>query len=180
MTVIQTGSIALLSFLVGDYGATLLGDGEPSANISAVVAAGVVVGLTLGNVAACGSGGLQYALTALEVGGLVAVIIAGLVLAAPAPSVAPPAAGGGIALAMVFVLLTFGGWSEAAYISAELRDRRRGAGTRSPGGWASSPCSTSSPTPPTSGPSAWPGWPTRPRSRRISCSGPWARGVRPQ
>jgi amino acid transporter len=33
----------------------------------------------------------------------------------------------GIALAMVFVLLTFGGWSEAAYISAELRDRRRGA-----------------------------------------------------
>jgi amino acid transporter len=28
---------------------------------------------------------------------------------------------------MVFVLLTFGGWSEAAYISAELRDRRRGA-----------------------------------------------------
>ena len=34
---------------------------------------------------------------------------------------------GGIALAMVFVLLTFGGWSEAAYISAELRDRRRGA-----------------------------------------------------
>jgi APA family basic amino acid/polyamine antiporter len=128
MTVIQTGSIALLSFLVGDYGATLLGDGEPSANISAVVAAGVVVGLTLVNVAGLRqSGGLQYALTALEVGGLVAVIIAGLVLAAPAPSVAPPAAGGGIALAMVFVLLTFGGWSEAAYISAELRDRRRGA-----------------------------------------------------
>ena len=28
---------------------------------------------------------------------------------------------------MVFVLLTFGGWSEASYISAELRDRRRGA-----------------------------------------------------
>jgi amino acid transporter len=26
----------------------------------------------------------------------------------------------------VFVLLTFGGWSEAAYLSAELRDRRRG------------------------------------------------------
>ena len=128
MTVIQTGSIALLSFLVGDYVATLLGDGEPSANISAVVAAGVVVGLTLINVAGLRqSGGLQYALTALEVGGLVAVIIAGLVLAAPAPSVAPPAAGGGIALAMVFVLLTFGGWSEAAYISAELRDRRRGA-----------------------------------------------------
>ena len=27
-------------------------------------------------------------------------------------------------LAMVFVLLTYGGWNEAAYISAELRGRR--------------------------------------------------------
>ena len=67
MTVIQTGSIALLSFLVGDYVATLLGDGEPSAHISAVIAAGVVIGLTLINVAGLRqSGGLQYALTALE------------------------------------------------------------------------------------------------------------------
>ena len=43
-----------------------------------------------------------------------------------APVTAPATSGGGVALAMVFVLLTFGGWSEAAYISAELRDRRRG------------------------------------------------------
>ena len=28
-------------------------------------------------------------------------------------------------MAMVFVLLTFGGWNEAAYISAELKDERR-------------------------------------------------------
>ena len=129
MTVIQTGSIALLSFLVGDYVATLLGDGEPRTSISAAVAASVVVGLTLVNVAGLRqSGGLQYTLTALEVGGLVAVIVAGLIIASPAAGTAPPAAsGGGFALAMVFVLLTFGGWSEAAYISAELRDRRRGA-----------------------------------------------------
>jgi basic amino acid/polyamine antiporter, APA family len=128
MTVIQTGSIALLSFLVGDYVATLLGNVEPNAGLSAMVAAGVVVALTLINVAGLRqSGGLQYALTALEVGGLVAVIVAGLLIASPAPRAAPSPAGGGLALAMVFVLLTFGGWSEAAYISAELRDRRRGA-----------------------------------------------------
>jgi amino acid transporter len=29
-------------------------------------------------------------------------------------------------LAMVFVLLTFGGWSEVSYLSAEVKDRRRG------------------------------------------------------
>ncbi|HWB39893.1 MAG TPA: APC family permease [Gemmatimonadales bacterium] len=130
MTVIQTGSIALLSFLVGDYVAALLGEGESGSGISAAVATAVVVVLTLINVAGLRqSGGLQYTLTALEVGGLVAVIVAGLIIASPAPaeSAAPAATGGGFALAMVFVLLTFGGWSEAAYISAELRDRRRGA-----------------------------------------------------
>ena len=130
MTVIQTGSIAILAFLVGDYVATLAGGAEPGAGVSAAVAAGVVVGLTLLNVAGLRqSGGVQYALTGLEVGGLLAVIVAGLLIASPAPAapVATEASAGGIALAMVFVLLTFGGWSEAAYISAELRDRRRGA-----------------------------------------------------
>jgi amino acid transporter len=45
------------------------------------------------------------------------------VAAAPSPAAAQtlPAFG----LAMVFVLLTFGGWNEGAYISAELRDRQR-------------------------------------------------------
>ncbi len=131
MTVIQTGSIAILSFLVGDYIAALAGGPNPHPGLPAGVAAGVVVALTLLNVAGLRqSGGVQYMLTALEVTGLVSVIVAGLIIAAPAP---PPAAAakeataGGIGLAVVFVLLTFGGWSEAAYISAELRDRRRGA-----------------------------------------------------
>ena len=131
MTVIQTGSIAILSFLVGDYVATLVDGADPRAGLSAVVAAGVVVALTLLNVAGLRqSGGVQYALTALEVLGLLAVIVAGLVIAEPAPRIAEAgaeASNGGIALAVVFVLLTFGGWSEAAYISAELKDRRRGA-----------------------------------------------------
>ena len=130
MTVIQTGSIAILSFLVGDYVASLADGPDPRSGLSSGVAATVVVALTLLNVAGLRqSGGVQYALTTLEVLGLVAVIVTGLLIAAPAEATpAPPAASpGGIALAIVFVLLTFGGWSEAAYISAELRDRRRGA-----------------------------------------------------
>ena len=131
MTVIQTGSIAILSFLVGDYVVSLAGGPDPRPGLSAGVAAGVVVALTLLNVAGLRqSGGAQYALTTLEVLGLMAVIVAGLLIAAPAEPVMPAsteASSGGIALAVVFVLLTFGGWSEAAYISAELRDRRRGA-----------------------------------------------------
>lgn len=131
MTVIQTGSIAILSFVVGDYVAALVAGPDLRPGVSAGVAAGVVAGLTLLNVAGLRqSGGVQYALTALEVLGLVAIIVAGLVIAAPAEpaaQAAPEASAGGIGLAVVFVLLTFGGWSEAAYISAELQDRRRGA-----------------------------------------------------
>ena len=33
-------------------------------------------------------------------------------------------------MAMVFVLLTYGGWNEAAYISAELKDRAPQHGAR--------------------------------------------------
>jgi basic amino acid/polyamine antiporter, APA family len=59
------------------------------------------------------------------------VIVAGLL---SPPTVPPPATGGtpggaghaGWGLAMVFVLLTYGGWNEAAYISSELRGARRG------------------------------------------------------
>jgi APA family basic amino acid/polyamine antiporter len=131
MTVIQTGSIAILAFLVGDYVTALAGGPDPHPGLPAAVAAGVVVALTLLNVAGLRqSGGVQYALTSLEVTGLVAVIVAGLFIATPAEPAAPTvkeASAGGIGLAVVFVLLTFGGWSEAAYISAELRDRRRGA-----------------------------------------------------
>jgi len=61
----------------------------------------------------------------IELLGLVLLIVAGLIIA-PAEPVAPAApVVTNIGLIMVFVLLTFGGWSEAVYISAELRDVRR-------------------------------------------------------
>jgi amino acid transporter len=61
----------------------------------------------------------------------VIIIVAGFALAPdPAPAVAaaggaPWYMGAGIGSAMVFVLFTYGGWNDAAYISAEVRDRRR-------------------------------------------------------
>jgi APA family basic amino acid/polyamine antiporter len=71
----------------------------------------------------------QSWLTLAEIGGLLLVAATALLLVAPAPpSHVPPAGAGFLAafgLAMVFVLLTYGGWNEAAYISAELRDGSR-------------------------------------------------------
>jgi basic amino acid/polyamine antiporter, APA family len=132
LTVIQTGSIAFLAFLVGDYAVAISGTSSSSWT-PAIVAAAVVILLTALNLAGLRQGfRMQYALTSLEVLALVAVITAGFLpatLAAPnldSPAVAAPGPSLGMALAVVFVLLTFGGWSEAAYLSAEFRDRRRG------------------------------------------------------
>jgi amino acid transporter len=59
----------------------------------------------------------------LEISGVLLVAIAGMTLDVAPP--AAPAAGtetaGAFGLAMVFVLLTYGGWNEAAYVSAEVR-----------------------------------------------------------
>lgn len=127
VTVIQTGSLALLSFVFGDYASHLLRLGEYSPSIYAAL---VVVTLTGLNVMGVRVGTrTQNLLTAVEVLSLVVVIGAGLILIeSPVPaafaSQAQQGSEAAIGLAMVFVLLTYGGWNEAAYISAEMSGRR--------------------------------------------------------
>jgi basic amino acid/polyamine antiporter, APA family len=123
LSVIQTGSIALLAFVFGDYASRLAGI-EPTG--SAACAGLAVIALTaLNAVSIRKSAGTQNWLTALELLGLALIIVAGLFIAPAEPS--PPATRtpSNIGLMMVFVLLTYGGWSEAVYVSAELRDVRR-------------------------------------------------------
>lgn len=123
MSVIQTGSLALLSFVFGDYMNQLLSLGP---NGPAIYAAAIVVGLTALNWIGVRQGaGAQLWLTVLEVAGLMAVIVAGLLIAPPAAVEASVRSESALGLVMVFVLLTYGGWSEAVYLSAELRGARR-------------------------------------------------------
>ena len=42
-----------------------------------------------------------------------------------APPAVPTPSQGAAGLALVFILLTYGGWNEAAYLSGEIRDARR-------------------------------------------------------
>jgi amino acid transporter len=126
-TVINPGAIALLAFVFGEYMARIIPLGPLG---SATWAAAVVIVLTLINIAGLrASARTQNVLTVIEVTGLVAVAIAGFYAPAggpvgPAPFSTMPALGM-LGLSMVFVLLTYGGWNEAAYISAELRGGRR-------------------------------------------------------
>jgi basic amino acid/polyamine antiporter, APA family len=132
MTVIVAGSIAVFAYLFGDYMSRVYSFGAHS---SAIWAGLVVVVLTVINYLGIREGKLtQNLFTFLECGGLVLIVVAGLLLvpdSAPGSSVAaagggsPWYMGAGIGSAMVFVLFTYGGWNDAAYISAEVRKRER-------------------------------------------------------
>ena len=122
-TIINTGSIALLAFVFGDYMSTLVNLGAHS---SAMWALCIVLCLTAVNLAGIhASSRMQTWLTVTEVIGLLAVVAAGFWVDAPASGAiqwfaqAPAPTQWGLCL--VFVLLTFGGWNEAAYISAEIK-----------------------------------------------------------
>ena len=122
-TIINTGSIALLAFVFGDYMSTLIHLGTYSSAIWALL---IVVLLTAVNLAGIhASSAMQTWLTLIEIVGLLAVVVAGFWVDAPASGTiqwfaqAPAPTQWGLCL--VFVLLTFGGWNEAAYISAELK-----------------------------------------------------------
>jgi amino acid transporter len=122
-TIINTGSIALLAFVFGDYMSTLVNLGAYSSAIWALL---IVVILTVVNLAGIhASSRMQTWLTLTEIVGLLAVVAAGFWVDAPASGTlqwftqAPAPTQWGLCL--VFVLLTFGGWNEAAYISAELK-----------------------------------------------------------
>jgi SAM-dependent methyltransferase len=122
MTVIQTGSIAMLAFIIGDYASQVFRINNHS---SSWYAALVIILFTAINVTGIRQGtSLQKVLTAAIVLGLLSVVFAGLSLDSPAE----PSGDQGFSVpgkAMIFVLLTYGGWNEAAYISAELKHSER-------------------------------------------------------
>lgn len=130
-TVIQTGSIAAVAFIYGEYAQRLVALGEAGAALHAALA---VVALTLLNMLGTReSKRLQLLFTSLTVIALAAVIGGSVLAAPPAPAEADaglPAAlagdlAGALGMGMVFVLLTYGGWNEAAYLSGELREPER-------------------------------------------------------
>lgn len=135
-SIIQTGAIAAVAFIFGDYAQVLLPLGEHG---PAIYAAVVVAALTVLNVlGSIESRRVQWVLSVVSVLALVAMAVGGLMLgeadvaaksAGGASAAAGNAAGiplgelaGMLGMGMVFVLLTYGGWNEAAYLSGEIRD----------------------------------------------------------
>lgn len=125
LMVIQTGSIVILAFVFGDYAAQLLPLGHHASAIYA--AAAIIILSILNSVSIKHSTRTQNLLSGAKILGLLVVCSAGIFLS---PSLSVPAttahmANGTLGLAMVFVLLTYGGWNEIAFASTEFRNVQR-------------------------------------------------------
>ena len=121
MTVIQTGAIAAVAFVFGEYASQIVSFGE---HTNAIWAAIVVTVLTALNFA----GTLQSKMLQKVMETLLMIALAAVAIGGIATGGAPPPAqqgGGAFTLMMIFVLYTFGGWNEGAYLAGEVRDAPR-------------------------------------------------------
>jgi amino acid transporter len=125
MTVIQTGSIALAAFILGDYASVIYDLGSYSSSIYAGITIIALTGLNI--VGTQPSKNVQSLMTSLIVGILLLCGIAGVLngtdVSAQASTSTSVSSSAGAA--MIFVLLTYGGWNEGVYLSAEIKDVRK-------------------------------------------------------
>lgn len=125
LAVVRPGDIALMAFIFARYAQTLY---APWADSRLFYAPAAIVVLTIINILNVKAGKwTQNLLTISKIVGLVAISIAGLTVPEPAPLPAPSEAftWGGLQLALILVLFTFGGWNEMGYVAAEIKRPQR-------------------------------------------------------
>jgi amino acid transporter len=127
IAVMQTGAIATVAFVAGAHAREIWPAGPPAG----AWAAGAVMAVTLWNLASLEAGRRsQQLFVGVQIAAVVAVILATAWLVAtgagPPPAPAGPVDPVPLGLAMVLVMLAYGGWNEAAYVSAEARGGPRG------------------------------------------------------
>ncbi|MGH6955896.1 MAG: APC family permease, partial [Caulobacteraceae bacterium] len=131
-SVMHTGWMALMAFMFADYAGDLLGLGHGARTLFAL---GVIAVLMALNLAPARRGfAAQAGLVVLVALGFAAVVAAsvalGLVGQLPPAASAIHTAGlptlSKLTVAFVYIFLAFGGWSDAATLSAEVSDKARG------------------------------------------------------
>ncbi len=127
----RTGTIAILGVVFAEYVGRVI---PYDAGTLRWVAAGAIILLTAVNVAGIRWGTyVQNTFTVLKIGALVSIIIAGLsVMAGPSAvslnwelPVVDFSQLQSLGVALVFVLWTYGGWTEAAYVAEEVKQPTR-------------------------------------------------------
>ena len=129
-SIMHTGWIALMAFLFADYAGALVNLGHAGRTAFALLTVAALMGLNLMHVR---RGFLtQAGLVLLVTAGFAAVVAAAIKLglsgqlphAAPQTPAAPTLSQ--FSVALIYIFLAYGGWSDAATLSAEVRSDRRG------------------------------------------------------
>src|SRR5262245_4199535 len=128
------GSVAGVAVVFGEFSVRFLGGRAPFS--AAGFGAAAILFFTLVNLAGIRWGGrTQVVLTAIKIAGLLALVLGGLLLAAPADSPAggPVAAGDAtlaglirlVGLGVAAVLFTYDGWVDVTHVAGEVENPRR-------------------------------------------------------
>ena len=122
---IRPANIGALAYIFARYAVESVPLGLGHYDFMAYASASVMV-LTIANVFGVSSGKwTQNILTVVKVSGLVLIIIAGLIWIVPVNEFTHSSAGpveSNFYLAMILMLFTYGGWSNLAYVAAEIKN----------------------------------------------------------
>jgi amino acid transporter len=126
LTVVRPGDIAVMAFAFATYGRAIYDPLATHPGISQrLFAAFATVALTAINIAGVKQGKwTQNLLTTVKALGLLAIVGVAVIAPRGAGSTAEVNALP-MSLALIFVLFTYGGWNEMAYVAAEVKDPRR-------------------------------------------------------
>ena len=132
--IVRPGSIGLMAYAFAEYANRIWprAEGQSAGYVLVAYAAGSIVVMTAINILGVREGKwTQNTLTTVKVLGLAAIVAIGLLSTGPAaPTPEPPATPthftlSDFGMAMIYVLLVFGGWNEMAYVGAEVRNPRK-------------------------------------------------------
>lgn len=131
LVVVRPGDIAVMAFAFATYAdatARQFAGGDPPVGTSGWAVAAVVV-LTAINLIGVRQGAwAQNLLTVAKTVGLLLVVAAAFFAGGAGAPAGGPAEQIPFGLALIFVLFTYGGWNEMAYVAAEVRDPDRNIG----------------------------------------------------
>lgn len=125
LVIVRPGDIALMAFVFARYAQTLY---APLPNMLPVYAVLAVIVLSAINILGVREGKwTQNLLTVIKVLGLAVLILVGFLAPIQPPQITthPVVPGGGLQLALILVLFTYGGWNEMAYVAAEVRQPKK-------------------------------------------------------
>ncbi len=132
--IVRPGSIGAMAYAFAEYANRIWprAEGGRGAYVLVMYAAASIAILTTVNMLGVREGKwTQNVLTVAKVIGLTAIVAVGLLHAAPAstaPVTATASSGlswADMGLAMIFVLFTYGGWNEMAYVAGEVKEPRK-------------------------------------------------------